>query len=152
MRRRLSAATALLSALLLTGAAAWAQPLNIPSLNSQADNAQADVMSAEQAFILLPPALGAIKTEDKTKEKQLTLNWQIAPGYYLYRDQIRINDAQGQSLNAEIPQGETLTDAFFGTVQVFHQQLAVQAALPTQPEQWPLQLQWQGCAEIGVCY
>ncbi|MEG2048123.1 MAG: protein-disulfide reductase DsbD family protein, partial [Comamonas sp.] len=98
----------------------------------------------------MPPALGAIKTEDKTKEKQLTLNWQIAPGYYLYRDQIRISDAQGQSLNANIPQGETLTDAFFGTVQVFHQQLTVQAALPTRPEQWPLQLQWQGCAEIGV--
>ncbi|MEG0938472.1 MAG: protein-disulfide reductase DsbD family protein [Comamonas sp.] len=152
MRPRLYAAIALLLALLLTGATAWAQPLSIPSLNSQADSAQGDVLSAEQAFVLLPPALGAIKTEDKTKEKQLTLNWQIAPGYYLYRDQIRISDAQGQSLNANIPQGETLTDAFFGTVQVFHQQLTVQAALPTRPEQWPLQLQWQGCAEIGVCY
>ena len=152
MRRRFSAAIALLSALLLTGAAAWAQPLNIPSLNSQADSTQADVLSAEQAFTLVPPTLGAIKTEDKTEKKQLTLNWQIAPGYYLYRDQIRISDAQGQSLNANIPQGKTLTDAFFGQVQVFHQQLTVQAALPIRPEQWPLQLQWQGCAEIGVCY
>ena len=152
MRPRLFASTALLSALLLSGAGAWAQPLGLPSLNSQADSTQGDVLSAEQAFILLPPALSAIKTEDKPEEKQLTLHWQIAPGYYLYRDQIRISDAQGQSLKAEIPQGKTLTDAFFGTVQVFHQQLAVQVALPTRAEQWPLQLQWQGCAEIGVCY
>ena len=83
MRPRLFASTALLSALLLSGAGAWAQPLGLPSLNSQADSTQGDVLSAEQAFILLPPALSAIKTEDKPEEKQLTLHWQIAPGYYL---------------------------------------------------------------------
>ena len=148
MRPSLYAAPALLSTLLLTGTVAWAQPLSIPSLSSQPASAQADVLSAEQAFVLSLPAPGAIKTE----ENRLNLNWQIAPGYYLYRDQIRISDALGQSLNAESPQGETLTDAFFGTVQVFRQKLTVQAALPARPEQWPLQLQWQGCAEIGVCY
>ena len=148
MRPSLYAASTLRSALLLTGAAAGAQPLNVPTLTPPSNGAQSDVLTAEQAFVLAPPALGAIKTE----EKPLNLSWQIAPGYYLYRDQIHIHDALGQRLNVEIPQGEILTDAFFGRVQVFHQQLQVQAALPTSTEQWPLQLHWQGCAEIGVCY
>lgn len=148
MRPSLYVASALLSALLLTGAAAWAQPLSVPALTPQPNSTQSDVLSAEQAFVLAPPVLGAIKTG----EKSLSLSWQIAPGYYLYRDQIRIHDALGQRLETDIPQGEMLSDAFFGRVQVFHQQLQVQAALPTRTEQWPLLLQWQGCAQIGVCY
>lgn len=148
MRPSLYAASALLSALLLTGAAAWAQPLSVPALTLQSNTTQPEILSAEQAFVLAPPSLGAGKTE----EKPLRLSWQIAPGHYLYRDQIHIHDALGQRLDPDIPQGEMLTDAFFGRVQVFHQRLQLQAALPTRTEQWPLQLQWQGCAQIGVCY
>ena len=148
MRPIFLAAPALLSALLLTGTAAWAQPLDIPSLTTESRSGQTDVLSAEQAFTLAPPALTASKTEDTP----IRLSWSIAPGYYLYRNQIRITDAQGQNLDATIPEGTTLSDAFFGRVQVFHHQLSVQAALPARSEHWPLQLHWQGCAEIGVCY
>ncbi|MBV8250770.1 MAG: redoxin family protein [Comamonas sp.] len=143
MRSLPIAASALASALLLP--AAWAQPLQVPGL---AATTQAEVLSAEQAFVLQRPALGA----DNTPAPKLALAWSIAPGYYLYRDQIRITDAQGRSLSLEVPAGESLTDPFFGRVQVFHQQLDVQASLPEHSSQWPLQVHWQGCAHLGVCY
>ena len=109
-----------------------------------------EVLGSEQAFVLTPPAPSAIKTEGT--RQLLQLHWRIEPGYYLYRDQLKLSDAQGQSLTLNIPQGQTLTDAFFGTVQVFHDELRIEAALPQRSEQWPLQLQWQGCAHAGVCY
>ena len=147
------AAIVLLPASLLMGAAAPAQPLQVPGLLQQQQgngSSSTEVLGSEQAFVLTPPAPSAIKTEGT--RQLLQLHWRIEPGYYLYRDQLKLSDAQGQSLTLNIPQGQTLTDAFFGTVQVFHDELRIEAALPQRSEQWPLQLQWQGCAHAGVCY
>ncbi|MDR2299444.1 MAG: redoxin domain-containing protein [Comamonas sp.] len=146
------AAIVLLPASLLMASAAPAQPLQVPGLLQQQGNRalSGEVLSAEQAFVLTPPAPSAIKAEGT--RQLLQLHWRIEPGYYLYRDQLKLNDAQGQPLALNIPQGEILTDAFFGTVQVFHDELHVEAVLPEHPTQWPLQLQWQGCAHAGVCY
>ena len=153
MRPSRLAASALLSAALL-GLGAAAQTLQVPGLVSsktvQTASSAQDVLSADQAFALIEPAPGAIKNENG--QLHLQLQWRIAQGYYLYRDSIKLTDAQGQSLPLNIPPGETLNDAFFGTVQVFHDALNVSAALPQRAEQWPLQLQWQGCAHAGVCY
>ena len=123
------------------------QPLQIPALKTPAAQTAAtgsEVLSAEQAFVLAPA--------NKTATGTLHLNWRIALGYYLYRAQIQVTDAQGKPLTANIPAGQVLTDAFFGTVQVFHDALSIQIDAPTAPQQWPLQVRWQGCAEIGVCY
>lgn len=138
-----------LSAALLTGLTTGAQPLSIPSLHAEESSSGTDVLSAEQAFTLAPPVLSAIKDDEA---QTLELSWRIASGYYLYREQVRLTDAQGQPLAVTLPEGQVLTDAFFGTVQVFRNTLSATAALPSQGLQWPLQLQWQGCADIGVCY
>ncbi|RGE46949.1 redoxin [Comamonas testosteroni] len=146
------AAAALLSASLLTGLAGAAEPLQVPGLSSSSLlNHGDEVLASDQAFVLESLGQSAIKT-GANQQQLLQLRWTIAPGYYLYRDQLKLSDAQGQPLALEIPAGETLSDAFFGTVQVFHQTLSVQAPLPPKAEQWPLQLQWQGCAQVGVCY
>ena len=153
MRPSRLAACALLSAALL-GLGAAAQTLQVPGLISsktvQAASSAQDVLSADQAFALIEPAPGAIKNENG--QQHLQLQWRIAQDYYLYRDSIKLTDAQGQPLALNIPPGETLSDAFFGTVQVFHDALNVSAVLPQRAGQWPLQLQWQGCAHAGVCY
>lgn len=148
---RFIAVQALLSALLLAGTAAWSQPLSPPGLSAGRSAAQSSILGAEQAFALTPPEQNAIRTEADDR-RRLELHWTIAPGHYLYRDQLRLRDALGQALPLRIPQGQSRDDAFFGNVQVFHQELRVQAAMPERPEQWPLELQWQGCAEAGICY
>lgn len=146
-----SAAAFVLLSVLLTGMTAWAQPLTLPGLSADKPAAQPEVLTAEQAFELVHTEQSTIQTEADGR-RLLELRWNIAPGHYLYRDQLRLLDAQGQPIPLQIPEGRTLSDAFFGRVQVFHRELRIQAALPERPAQWPLELQWQGCAEIGICY
>jgi thiol:disulfide interchange protein DsbD len=88
----------------------------------------------------------------------LLVRWRIADGYYLYRDKISITieDSTGITAGpAELPEGETKHDEFFGDVQVFHNDL--EARIPLQRSSGAaadisVQLGYQGCAEAGICY
>lgn len=89
----------------------------------------------------------------------LLVHWEIAEGYYLYRDKFRVELADGAGKVAlgtpELPAGETYHDEFFGDVQIFHH--AADMRLPlvrsgTEPTEITLQLGYQGCAEAGICY
>ncbi|MGA9469584.1 MAG: protein-disulfide reductase DsbD [Candidatus Macondimonas sp.] len=79
--------------------------------------------------------------------------WTIAPGYYLYRDQLEIG-LDGRDLiaagQAEIPSGEPKLDPEFGQTEVFHKTLAVRLRPPLEGTR--LVLGYQGCAEGGICY
>ena len=88
----------------------------------------------------------------------LLVRWNIADGYYLYRDKISITLADGSGITAgpaELPAGETKHDEFFGDVQVFHNDF--EARVPLQRSSGAatdisVQLGYQGCAEAGICY
>ncbi|HEY0634378.1 MAG TPA: protein-disulfide reductase DsbD, partial [Gammaproteobacteria bacterium] len=111
--------------------------------------AQDELLEADQAF-----QASAIALDGQT----LQINWVIAPGYYLYRDRLKFEllDAEGITLGApQIPQGEEKEDEFFGRIQVFHNSVEVRLPLTrtaTAPTALTLQLGYQGCAELGVCY
>ena len=54
------------------------------------------------------------------KPNELTVAWQIAPGYYLYRDKLTFAAAGRIELGAAtLPAGEPHTDDNFGDVEVF---------------------------------
>ena len=106
-----------------------------------------DLLRADQAFHLV-----AASREGDT----LKVNWDIAPGYYLYRKRLGFQVAQpaGGTLEApQLPQGAIVHDEQEGDAEVYRGSL--QAVL-----RWPrgaappqkLHLSWQGCAEAGVCY
>ena len=88
----------------------------------------------------------------------LTADWQIADGYYLYRERFEFSLADNPEvtlLPAKLPEGKHKHDEFFGDIQVYHHQVA--ATLPlkrTGNEAAPIKLtvKYQGCAERGVCY
>lgn len=107
------------------------------------------VLPADQAFQVL------IDPSDATS---LEARWNIASGYYLYRDKIQLSllDAKGVNLKTlEIPSGEVKDDPYFGRQQVFHNRLTVRARLDresTEPQTVQVRVDYQGCAEIGVCY
>lgn len=111
--------------------------------------AQDELLDADQAF---QPS--AIALDGQT----IQVSWVIAPGYYLYRDKITVElqDAEGITLGTPvIPQGEEKDDEFFGRIQVFHNSIDVRLPLNRMagdPTAVTLQLGYQGCAEIGVCY
>ncbi|MFO1424696.1 MAG: protein-disulfide reductase DsbD, partial [Candidatus Competibacteraceae bacterium] len=84
--------------------------------------------------------------------------WIIAPGYYLYRDKFRLSllDPQGIAITGvEIPPGEPKDDPYFGQQQIFHGEAVVIARLQRESpsaQTARIKVNYQGCAEIGVCY
>ncbi len=87
----------------------------------------------------------------------LALSWQIADGYYLYRNKFRFRvDAPGFELGQpELPTGLTKKDEFFGDVQVYRGGLTVRIPIRHRPEaadSVPLVVTTQGCADAGLCY
>ena len=113
------------------------------------DSTSERILEADQAFQLTLNVLDPVTLEAR---------WTIAPGYYLYRDKFRLNvpDAPGISITAlEIPAGESKEDPYFGRQAVFHHEAAIIARLHRESfsaQTVRLKADYQGCAEIGVCY
>lgn len=107
---------------------------------------------------LLPPD-EAFRFRAEVKDADtLWVNWQIADGYYLYREKIKLALAEeaGTSLGSVVvPHGEPRHDEEFGAVEVFHRELGFAVPLRREGREATtirLQARFQGCAERGVCY
>ncbi|MDD1622045.1 MAG: protein-disulfide reductase DsbD [Methylococcaceae bacterium] len=87
----------------------------------------------------------------------LLLTWNIADGYYLYRQKFKFVSLSPDIKIGEpvLPEGLTKQDKHFGTVKVYRTHL--EAELPirrqlTTPKKLVLEVTFQGCADAGVCY
>ena len=89
---------------------------------------------------------------------ELLVRWDIAEGYYLYRDKFRIELEAGEGVAlqpAQFPEGELKEDETFGRVEVYHNQVEARVPLTrTQTAATPIKVKlgYQGCAEAGICY
>lgn len=102
-----------------------------------------DLLPVDQAF-----ALSAAADDDG-----IAVRWAIAPGYYLYRHRTKVASDAGFDAGAlSMPRGTPKTDEFFGRVETYRGQLT--ARLPGTPRaaRTVLTVQFQGCADVGVCY
>jgi thiol:disulfide interchange protein DsbD len=117
---------------------------------SSGSHAQTDVMTeddlleSEQAFQLLP----------RVANDGLFLQWIVADGYYLYKDQFKFRIELGGVLSEaelKLPAGKKKTDQFFGTVEVYYHEVVAAASLPDE-EPLRFSIRSQGCADVGVCY
>jgi len=110
---------------------------------------QNELLPAEQAF-----GFFAVVKNPQT----LHVNWNIADGYYLYRDKIKLSLANATDIQLGdylIPQGEPYHDEAFGQVEIYHHELGFDIPLLRQDKQAhniSLQAKFQGCADRGVCY
>ncbi|MCC8999867.1 MAG: protein-disulfide reductase DsbD, partial [Candidatus Contendobacter sp.] len=133
--------------------ALWLTLLAVPVmaglLDRLGDSTSERILEADQAFQLTLAVLDPVTLEAR---------WTIAPGYYLYRDKFRLNlpEAQGITIAAlEIPAGESKEDPYFGRQAVFHHEAAIIVRLKRESSSAQtvrLKADYQGCAEIGVCY
>ncbi|MGH8494948.1 MAG: protein-disulfide reductase DsbD [Gammaproteobacteria bacterium] len=110
---------------------------------------------AESGF--LPPEEAFRFVVDAAGPNLLTVQWQIAEGYYLYRDKFAFEaeNAAIQLGNPELPPGEPKHDEYFGDTEVYYD--TVTANIPfarASPEAAEVTLlaSYQGCAEDGICY
>jgi len=98
------------------------------------------------------PVDQAFAFDFKQQDRQLTLNWQIRPGYYLYRQQIKLVPQQVTLGAFTLPEGLNHKDEFFGEVAIFKQQLNLSIRLKQAASNASLSVTYQGCAEAGFCY
>jgi thioredoxin:protein disulfide reductase len=140
------AARALVLALLLSAPALYAAELIVSPAHPPAF--ESGVLPVDEAF-----ALSAFVEADRG----IVLVWEIRPGYYLYRKSLMVDSAGSDLLPALVlPEAETLTDEFFGEVEVYRTRLLARipfVALPQRNGQrLELLLGYQGCAEDIYCY
>lgn len=93
--------------------------------------------------------LSASPKDNKTVE----LLFQIAPGYYLYREQFRF-EANGAQLGAPVlPAGKTKFDETFQkTVETYRDTVRIEVPVQQAGGRFELQVTNQGCADQGLCY
>lgn len=126
-----------------------------PSLSSDSLNA----LLAPTPDILLDVEEAFSASIDVINHEQLVVRWDIADGYYLYRQRFQFSvDTPGLQLGEPVfPLGQWQEDEFFGEVEIYRHQVAVKIPLiwsqrPVQQATLELQTQSQGCADVGVCY
>ncbi|WP_312633332.1 protein-disulfide reductase DsbD [Pseudescherichia sp.] len=98
------------------------------------------------------PADSAFTFDFQQNEHDLTLNWQIKEGYYLYRQQISVTPAQAEIAPLQLPKGESHKDEFFGTSEIYRQRLSLPVTVRSANKTATLTVTWQGCAAAGFCY
>ena len=90
-----------------------------------------------------------------TNEQQMRALFEIAEGYYLYRDKIRFETVSSQTKLEPylLPTGETRQDEYFGQVETYKRDLSVVLSLTQYPGATvDVKVTYQGCAEKGICY
>ncbi|GMQ95635.1 MAG: hypothetical protein BMS9Abin14_083 [Gammaproteobacteria bacterium] len=106
----------------------------------------------------LEPEIAFMLSTDARDAYTLVARFDIADGYYLYRDRFdfAVTGAPGVALDStQLPDGKEKEDPYFGRMQVYYYSveavLQVQRAT-TEPVQLTLEIDYQGCAEAGLCY
>lgn len=105
----------------------------------------------------LPPEQ-AFQLSTMTKDaNMLRATWTIADGYYLYREKFQFtSDTSGLTFGApSFPKGKIKEDEFFGKVETYRNQVAVDIPLTRTAmvgDTLRFTTVYQGCADMGVCY
>lgn len=115
------------------------------------------LVSLAHADEFLDPAV-AFKPSVRALDGQtLEVSYEIAKGYYLYRDKFRFAiDGDAATLGtATYPKGKEKSDDNFGKVEVYYKAVAIRVPVERNasgPLALNLKVTAQGCADAGVCY
>jgi thiol:disulfide interchange protein DsbD len=109
--------------------------------------ADEEFLKPDQAYGISAEAVG-----DKIK-----IRWDIADGYYLYRNKFRFKaDNKDVSLGSpDLPPGKVKKDPFFGDIEIYRKQVEIELPFHVSgktPNMLELEARSQGCADAGICY
>jgi len=113
----------------------------------------AELSGQEPDFL---PVDEAYKFSSRVAGYQLIIRWDIADGYYLYKDRMKIAIAE-TNVEAGEPQwskpGKDKQDEYFGLVKAFYQDVEAIIPIIKAPDgEVTITITYQGCAEAGLCY
>jgi len=108
------------------------------------------VLDQAQADDFLDPGQAFVPKLAKNLDGRLQLALQIAPGYTLYKRSLHLSlDGAEQALN--LPVAQLKPDPSSGEMlEVYHDRLGLSLQVPPQASR--LSLEYQGCADSGLCY
>jgi thiol:disulfide interchange protein DsbD len=105
---------------------------------------------------LLPPEQAFRFSARAVDPQTIEARFDVADGYYLYRDKLRFAVAGGRpALGAPaLPAGKRKHDEFFGDVETYRGTLVVKVPVVdgTAGEALVFTADSQGCADAGICY
>lgn len=107
---------------------------------------QMDFLPSEQAFHL---------EKKKVDEQGVHLQYIIADGYYLYKNRFSFKTDNPQVVIGELklPKGKIKQDESFGEIEAYHAVLDIVVPVNNPKGQgFNLEVNYQGCAEKGLCY
>lgn len=111
----------------------------------------------KQEDLLPPDEAFKFKAEVVSPDK-LKATWEIAEGYYLYRDRFGFETATADVSLAQpvFPAGESKDDPNFGKIEVYHKSVSVEVPIDRTKTaaavELALKVKYQGCADAGLCY
>ena len=103
---------------------------------------RSNFIPADQAFVF----------DFQQNQHDLSLNWQVKDGYYLYRKQVSITPANAKIGEPQLPAGEWHEDEFYGKSEIYRHQLVVPVSVNQADKGATLTVTYQGCADAGFCY
>jgi thioredoxin:protein disulfide reductase len=104
-----------------------------------------DFLDPERAFVLSGRPADA---------RQVEIRFDVAPGYYLYREQFKFQAPPGVTLGEPvIPKGKIKFDETFQKdVETHRGELRIVVPVQQAPAEFVLAVTNQGCADRGLCY
>lgn len=106
---------------------------------------------------LQPDEAFQLNTEIQNKNS-VVIRWRIADTYYLYRDKFRFKLLDSPDIHLEgvsLPPGKIKTDPYFGRVEVYFETARALVKLTrsnSKSTELKLEVGYQGCTELGLCY
>jgi thiol:disulfide interchange protein DsbD len=104
----------------------------------------------------LPMDQAFVFSASSSSPDRVTLRWDIADGYYLYRDKVKVAAPDGTATLGTplFPDGEVHVDEYFGEQVVFRGEARVDVPVSAAPgtRELALDVGFMGCADAGLCY
>ncbi|MBN1279382.1 MAG: protein-disulfide reductase DsbD [Chlorobiaceae bacterium] len=107
------------------------------------------------ATTFLDPGQAFRLKAELTPSRSVLLDWEIAKGYKLYRDQVKVTLKSGEAelRIPEPPAGESIIDpSTKERMEVYHDNLRIEVPVVKADGEFTLQVVYQGCADDGLCY
>lgn len=123
-------------------------------------NKLSDLFSSKSSSVsdeILDPEIAFRVIAGVDSENRIQLNWEIEPGYYLYKNKFSVESANSNLIigNYEFPKGKVKEDAAFGQVEVFYNKTNVSVPFQITDailKEFDINVSYQGCKEDSVCY
>jgi thiol:disulfide interchange protein DsbD len=113
-----------------------------------------DKPQAEGGFLPMDDAF--VFSASSSSPDRVTLRWNIADEYYLYRDKIKVAAPDGGATlgTPQFPDGTLHVDEYFGEQVVYYGQAIVTVPVSAAPgtRELALDVSYMGCADAGLCY